>query len=168
MTVSVQTSRLGMGLALAGVSMMFIAFTSAYVVRHGLDLGWQSIGMPPLLAANTGLLLASSATLEAARRRAGRGWLLITLALGLAFLAGQFIVWRQLAASGVYLRTNAHSAFFFLLTGVHGLHVLGGLAALAWAAITASRRKLEVGALYWHFMGGLWAYLFLLLFVWRF
>jgi cytochrome c oxidase subunit 3 len=167
MTPSIATPRLGMTLALAAVAMLFIAFTSAYIVRYGLDLNWQPLRMPPVLVANTAVLLASSASLEAARRRAGRGWLLITIGLGAAFLAGQWVAWSRLAAQGLYLSSTPHSSFFYLLTGVHGVHLVGGLAALVWAAATASRRVLEVSSLYWHFMDGLWLYLFVLLFVWR-
>ena len=88
-----------------------------------------------------------------------------TLLLGLAFVGGQYLAWTQLAAQGLYLATNPNSSFFYLLTGVHALHVLGGMAALAYlllqlAARGSVRRNLINGvAVYWHFMAALWLYL---------
>ena len=90
----------------------------------------------------------------------------------MAFLAGQALAWRQLAAPGIYLATNPHSSFFYLLTAVHGVHLLGGIAAVVWVDVRALRWELgparrtaaDVTALYWHFMDGLWVYLLVLLF----
>ncbi len=172
---------LGMALALAGVSMLFIALTSAYIVRRGVGGDWESLPMPLLVPANAAVLLAGSLTLEIARRRLGsnRGgvqrWLSTTLLLGAAFIAGQIMTWRQLASGGIYLETNPHSSFFYTLTAIHGLHLVGGIAALAvlrwrggsWGDGSRSPRQkrwLEATALYWHFMDGLWIYLVVLLF----
>jgi cytochrome c oxidase subunit 3 len=160
------TYRLGMLFALAGIAMLFISLTSAYVVRQGLGTDWQRLRMPELLWVNTAVLLASSVTLEIARGNLSRRWLVLTLALGCVFLGGQLAAWRQLAAEGFFLGTNPHSSFFYTLTGLHGLHVAGGLVALGWAALRMRRRWVEVTALYWHFMDGLWLYLLVLLF-WR-
>lgn len=166
-------------LALASISMLFLGLTSAYIVRQGADTGWSGIPMPPLLPANTAVLLASSAALELARRASRRGpagerlfrrWVWAAFLLGVAFLAGQFAVWRQLAAQGIYLSTNSHGSFFYTLSGAHALHLAGGIAALGWLAFrvwrdpAASRGWFEVTALYWHFMDGLWVYLLVLLF----
>ena len=90
--------------------------------------------------------------------------------LGLSFLAGQMVVWLQLAGTGVFLATNAHSSFFYTLTALHGLHLSGGLAALGWLARRVGENAgggwlFDVTALYWHFMDGLWVYLLVLLFV---
>jgi len=91
--------------------------------------------------------------------------LLASLFLGLAFVGGQYLAWRQLAAQGFYLATNPNSSFFYLLTGVHALHVLGGIAALAYlltqlAARGSVRRNLVNGVvIYWHFMAALWLFL---------
>jgi cytochrome c oxidase subunit 3 len=180
-----------MWLALASISMLFIGLTSAYIVRQGLGGEWQQNALPLLLWFNTAVLLASSVTMERARRRlqatglaerAFRRWLSLTVGLGVLFLAGQLIVWRQFAAGGVYLSTNPHSSFFYLLTALHGLHLLGGLMALgflAWRSIAAAGvtgaswssgrlvRWVDVTALYWHFMDGLWIYLVVLLSVGR-
>lgn len=102
-----------------------------------------------------------------------KGWLLATTSLGVAFLLGQLWAWRQLADQGIYLPSNPHSSFFYILTGVHGLHLLGGLGALvylltkAWGKLLlpAHENHLNLCATYWHFVGGLWLYLFLVLFV---
>ncbi len=168
------TYRLGMRFALAAITMLFIALTSAYVVRQGLDPEWRMIHRPAVLWVNTIVLLASSLTIEKARRatRSGTRWLVLTLVLGAAFVIGQLIAWRELSAEGVYLSTNPHSSFFYLLTGLHGLHLMGGIAALSYIVGRGSDEDLRarwIGAtaLYWHFMDGLWIYLFVLLFGWR-
>jgi cytochrome c oxidase subunit III len=178
--------RVGMWVALAGVAMMFTALTSAYVVRAGTSNDWRAIAAPRLLWLSTALIILSSLAFEVARRTLKSGhtsayqrWLLLTVLLGLGFLAAQLLAWRQLVGQGIYIGSNPHSAFFYVLTGAHGLHLLGGVLALDFLLLR-SRRKLseEHGmakrqaivnavALYWHFMGGLWIYLFLLLFLWR-
>jgi cytochrome c oxidase subunit 3 len=158
--------------------MLFIAFTTAYVARRQ-EAGWMPLVIPPVLWLNTAVLLASSGTLEWTRWRLGRGdaaslrqglgW---TAALGGVFVIGQYAAWRDLAAQGIYITSNPHSSFFFLLTGAHGLHLLGGLGALAVVLVRAYGNRytperatgLNVFALYWHFMDALWLYLFGLLF----
>ena len=99
----------------------------------------------------------------------------LTCLLGTAFLAGQLWLWRMLGQQGIYLSGNPHSSFFYLLTGVHGAHLLGGMVALVyltarnWSSGTRVPGKisLNVTAIYWHFMDGLWIYLLVLLFFWR-
>jgi cytochrome c oxidase subunit III len=172
------TALVGVGALLAAVAMLFVAFTSAYLARRQ-ETGWVAIAVPPVLWLNTAVLLVSSATLESARARIARGdaggfrrGLWETAGLGVLFLLGQLAAWRQLSAQGLYLAGNPHSAFFYLLTGVHGLHLLGGLAALGVVLLRASggaytpraHTGVDVFALYWHFMDGLWLYLFALLF----
>jgi cytochrome c oxidase subunit III len=169
--------RMGMALGLISIAMLFVALTSAYVVRQGLDPDWRAIPMPPILWTNTVVLAVSSLTVEIARRaRKPAPWLSGTLGLGLAFLVGQFAAWRQLSSSGIYLSTNPHSSFFYLLTGLHLVHLTAGLAALSYLvgrSLASGRsrasgvRTLDAAALYWHFMDALWVYLFLLLFAWR-
>jgi cytochrome c oxidase subunit 3 len=169
-----------MMLALVAIVMFFAAFTSAYVIRKGLSEDWQATGIPGILWWNTLVLLASSVTLEKARRSWSRferfaNWWLVTTLLGAFFLVGQLVAWRQLAARGVYMDTNPSSSFFYLLTGAHGLHLLGGVLALLYIFFRIGRRQsasngqvtVSVAAVYWHFMDGLWVYLFLLLLLWR-
>jgi cytochrome c oxidase subunit 3 len=176
-------ARTGVWIGIAAITMSFAAYTSALVVRQGAAPDWRHFRLPPILFLNTALLLASSGTLELARRplvrkapRAivsgseGVRWLALTLALGLLFLAGQVVAWRELAAQGLYLSTNPSSAFFYVFTALHALHLLGGVAALGYvmgrlhasvAGLPAA--GLEAASLYWHFMGVLWLYLLLVL-----
>jgi len=166
---------------LFAITMMFAAFTSALFVRKGSSLDWQTFTLPPILYFNTLVLLASSITLEIARRRIAAFigdlntqvmgpavWLYITLFLGLLFIAGQYVAWLQLRGRGLYLATNPSSSFFYVLTVTHALHVLGGLGGLVyvlhkWSKSVLRRNQLDATARYWHFMGGLWVYLLLLL-----
>jgi len=174
---SPQLAKTGIWVALAAITMSFAALTSALVVRQGSGMDWQHITLPPILYANTLVLLASSVTLEIARRRiAGyaRGiesqvaapmlWLVITLSLGLLFIAGQYVAWLQLKAEGLYLATNPNSSFFYVFTGVHALHMLGGMAGLVYVIGKLNRSILRrstfaAAAQYWHFMSILWLYL---------
>ena len=186
--------RLGMTFALASIAMFFIGLTSSYVVRHGLDPDWLPIEMPRVLLFNTLILLASSMTLETARRALNnpkggglsghRKWLRLTLLLGLTFIYGQLMAWRQLMAYGINLSSSAHSSFFYLLTALHALHLMGGILALSYLvwkarhaqslaladgvhgfeATTYSSKAFDVIALYWHSMDALWIYLLVLLF----
>lgn len=171
--------QLGMWLALASISMMFIGFSSAYILGLGTHSLWRAMAAPPFVWVNTAILLASSLTLELARRAPAatelKRWMILTCLLGMAFLAGQLWVWKLLADQGIYLSGNPHSSFFYLLTGVHGVHLLGGVAALVYltartwssAAPVLGKVSLNVTALYWHFMDGLWIYLLVLLFFLR-
>ncbi len=167
-----------MYMALAAILMLFAAFTSALVVRRGVSNDWTPTALPQLLYLNTVILLASSATLEFSRRAlaAGRGesfapWLNATVLLGLAFIGGQLLAWRELVDRGVYLATNPSSSFVYLLTAAHGLHLLGGIGGLIYLVLrarriaSAAKRRtiVDVVALYWHCMDGLWVYLLLLL-----
>jgi cytochrome c oxidase subunit III len=171
--------RILMGLLIISVSMLFVALTSAYIFRQANRANWRPLVIPTALWVSTGLILVSSISFEMARRALRRNryepfrnWLLTTTVLGLAFLIGQVIAWRQLGGQGLYLQSNPHSSFFYVLTGLHGLHLLGGIVALTYVSIAAlrmrisarNRNTIEVSSLYWHFMDGLWVYLFVLLF----
>ena len=166
----------GVWLALAAIVMFFMALVSAYIVRKGLT-DWRTLTLPRILWLNTAVLIASSITLERARHAFTRDnesgfrlWWSVTTALGFFFLAGQYVAWRQLAASGFYLATNASSSFFYVLTAAHAVHLLGGIGALLYVLIRGwahlRRRKgigAEVAGVYWHFMDGLWVFLLLVL-----
>jgi cytochrome c oxidase subunit III len=172
----------GVSIGLCAIAMSFAALSSALIVRKGSG-DWRHIALPSLLYLNTAILAISSLTLEIGRRRiaaymrtagtVGRNprlWLEGTLALGLAFLGGQLIAWRQLAGSGFYIATNPSSSFFYVLTAGHALHLFGGLFALVLVLHRSSgpvptlrKSTLDAAAYYWHFMGVLWVYLLLLL-----
>ena len=181
--------RIGMWIAVASILMLFMALTSAYVFRAAVS-GWQNLRTPPLLWVSTAVIIASSFTFTLARKSlrlddgaAYRRWLGVTLLLGLAFLASQLLAWRGLIAQGVYLASSPHSSFFYLLTSLHALHLAGGILGLSYLLLRAKRvaregeeerlikvrRRAAVDAvgIYWHFMDGLWVYLFALLFLWR-
>jgi len=174
-------SSTGIWVVLTSISMTFAAFTSALIVRQGAAPDWRHLVLPRILYLNTVVLLASSVALEVARRRvgafmSGRGdraanparWLYITLALGLLFVAGQYVAWMQLRARGLFLATNPNASFFYVLTVIHALHVSGGLGGLARVIRRLHKSILRKSTLdatsrYWHFMDGLWVYLLLLL-----
>ncbi|MGH9971036.1 MAG: cytochrome c oxidase subunit 3 [Pyrinomonadaceae bacterium] len=185
-SVSDNRYRIGMWVALAAILMMFTALTSAYIVRAASANDWHPIAMPRILLLSTALIVVSSGTLEAARRKlrvslesSSRRWLLLTTAPGIGFLVSQLLAWRQLVRQGIYVASNPHSSFFYLLTATHGVHLLGGLLALVYLLVRARKASADKQAaekryvatdavtLYWHFMDGLWIYLFLLLFYWR-
>ena len=171
----------GIWVILASIGMTFAALTSALVVRKGGAPDWHHFTLPSILYLNTLILLASSVTLEFARKRvaafmaAGNvraaspvSWLYATLGLGLAFVAGQYIAWRQLSAQGLYLATNPSSSFFYVFTAAHALHLIGGLGGMVRVIAkfnNASLRRSTLNATshYWHFMDVLWIYLLLLL-----
>ena len=169
--------RIGVWVALAAVTMTFVGFTSAYLVRRQAA-DWTGTGpLPWLLWVNTAVLLLSSVALERGRRdglQPGlRRGLLQALALGALFVVGQVSAWRQLVAMGVGLASNPHSSFFYVLTGVHAAHVLIAMSWLVYAAVRVSRKAGPLGELdgmvgaaatFWHFMGGLWLFLLALLF----
>ncbi|MFZ0298776.1 MAG: cytochrome c oxidase subunit 3 [Candidatus Sulfotelmatobacter sp.] len=174
----------GIWVGLAAITMSFAAFTSALIVRQG-TAPLVHITLPPVLYLNTLVIVASSFTLEIARRRiaafmggglAGKAgqqenparWLYLTLFLGLLFVAGQTFAWMQLKSQGFGLATNISYSFFYVLTVAHALHVFGGLGGLVRviAKLNESvlrRSTLDATSRYWHFMGVLWVYLLLLL-----
>jgi len=170
----------GIWVVLAAIGMSFAALTSALVVRKGGATDWRHFTLPSVLYFNTLLLIASSVTLEVSRKRvasfmnSGRvgekpvRWLYVTLAFGLAFVAGQYIAWRQLNAQGLYLATNPASSFFYVFTAAHALHLIGGLGGLVRVIAKLNnsslrRTTMDATSRYWHFMDALWVYLLLLL-----
>jgi cytochrome c oxidase subunit 3 len=183
--LSLARSRITIRIVLAGVVMMFGALTVSYIFIS-LNGEWNPISLPWFLWLSTGLIVLSSLTFRVARKYLKDGfdrfysrWLLVTALLGLAFLGSQLLAWRQLVAQGIYLASNPHSGFFYLLTGAHGVHLLGGIIAIDYLLLRTRHRRndqgdelkretaVEVVALYWHFMDGLWICLFLLLLVWK-
>jgi cytochrome c oxidase subunit III len=176
-------SRSGVWVAIFAITMSFAAFTSALFVREGSAVDWTHLVLPPILYANTMVLLLGSLTLVMASRAVNAhalldshavktvmGWLIATLALGLLFIAGQYEAWRQLAAQGLFLSTNPNSSFFYVFTGMHILHLLGGIVALVYligqlagSHTTFRRAAFHNTAIYWHFMGVLWLYLLFVL-----
>ena len=158
---------------LVTVGMLFTAFTAALLMRRaGSD--WQPVQLPDVLWQNTLVLILSSVAVEVGRARLRGGqpasaerWLGIASLLGVAFLAGQTLAWGQLAGQGVFLPSGPHAAFFYMLSAVHGAHVIGGIGALGWGMRRAGRGELAGApkdglfpvAAYWHFVGFVWLFL---------
>jgi cytochrome c oxidase subunit 3 len=161
--------------------MVFAALTAAFVARRGLSDDWASMPKPPILWVNTAILLGSSLALDRSRHALKAGdrsrfnalWTAAT-ALGILFLAGQAWAWVELRHAGIYVATNPSSSFFYVLTAAHALHLLGGVAALAWVDVQALRLRLgparrtaiDVTAVFWHFLDGIWIFLMVLFYVW--
>jgi cytochrome c oxidase subunit 3 len=168
---------------LAASTMAFAAFTSAFVVRRGLsDMDdWTGVHYPPILFLNTAILLGSSFVLDLSRRALKAGdrskfnfcWSAAT-ALGILFLVGQAAAWYQLKQAGVFIATNPASSFFYVFTAAHAFHLIGGVAALLYVDVQALRLRLgpakrtaiDVTAIFWHFLDGLWLFLMVLFYVW--
>ncbi|MBW4028247.1 MAG: heme-copper oxidase subunit III, partial [Acidobacteria bacterium] len=183
-----------------GDMMFFVAIVSAFFVSQASGRfdaynnyinQWLPTAIPPVLWLNTGVLVLSSFTAEIARRKMfnpidameewfGLGrptskrampWLAVTAALGVVFLAGQLLAWEQLAVQHVFFRSNPSSHFFFLITGVHGLHLVLGVGALIAAVIGLKLAKqvedrqimVDCAVWYWHSMGLFWIFLFVML-----
>lgn len=175
------TAKIALGIFLAVVGSLFALFASAYFMRMEYA-DWQAPPLPRVLWLNTGVLILASAALACAVRtareqRAGTTRLALAAAgfASLIFLAGQLLAWRELSAAGHYLEVNPANGFFYLLTGIHGLHILGGLAALAgvlaraWTGRQAPERlrlSVELCAMYWHFLLLVWLGILVLLAGW--
>ena len=169
--------QVGIWILLTAIIMLFAGLSSAYIVLRGVP-AWQNIQLPSLLWTNTAVLLLSSVAIELSRRairrddvESMRRWLAVGGVLGLAFLAGQLAAWRQLVNAGVYLPSTLQSSFFYILTGLHGLHLMGGVVALSIVLVMAFKNRLsalryeplKLCSTYWHVMDALWVWLFLLL-----
>jgi cytochrome c oxidase subunit 3 len=174
---SAPLAKVGLAVLLAAIGSLFALFISAYVMRMQLA-DWRPVPKPALLWINTGFLMLSSAALQWGRIRAHlddgsgvRASVCVASAAATAFVAGQLIAWHQLDAAGYYLTSNPASSFFFLITALHGVHVLGGMVALARNVVRAWRggdaRKVRLGldlcSLYWDFLLLMWLVLFALL-----
>ncbi len=194
--------RLGLFFALSAVFMFFVAIVSVFFVAQGsghIDANarfineWLPMSLPPLLWLNTLLLILSSITIEIGRRHMfkevhlmdewlglgkpssarAKPWVVATTVLGVLFLVGQFAAWQQLAVQRIHMNTSPSSHSFYLITGVHALHLLAGVVALMGALLGLYLSKqlenrqifVDLAAWYWHSMGVLWVVLFGLL-VW--
>lgn len=152
--VRAQMNRMLVAALVATVAMLFTAFAAAYMERAGAR-GWERIELPRILWLNTLVLLLSSVAAEVARR--GRpAALAFAVLLGVLFLGGQAVAWGDLRARGVFLPTSPYASFFYLLTGVHAVHIVAALAALGLAFARPRLLGLAVG--FWHFMGLVWLY----------
>ena len=171
-------------LFIVSITMMFAAFTSAYIVRRS-EGNWQDFALPANMLVNTILLVLSSIALQfgyfAAKKdnlKALKIALFITFALGVAFLVGQWNAWGELVNNKIFFgggTANPSGSFLYVLTGVHGFHLITGLIYLIIVLISTFRFKvhskslvqLEMCTTYWHFLGALWVYLYIFLNIYK-
>jgi cytochrome c oxidase subunit III len=173
-------AKIGLYVFLAVVGALFSLFISAYLMRVGTP-DWWSTPVPRLLWLNTATLIVSSAAMHWAKTEAQRGRgdtmrtaLLAALATAILFLTGQIFAWRELTEAGYVLADNPANSFFYVITGMHGLHILGGLVALGRTMMTTGsgpvtakvRLSVDLCAVYWHFMLAVWLILFALFAGW--
>jgi cytochrome c oxidase subunit 3 len=166
-------------IAIVSIVMFFMAMASAYIYLRANSNRWVPLHLPWIIWVNTALLLLSSGAVELARRRLALGdvaqfrklWAVATT-LGVLFLIGQLVAWRQFVLAGFYVSTNQASSFFYIFTGLHGLHLLGGICALLYVSFRKFEKAkvsravaAEVASYYWHFMDGLWIFLLALLYL---
>jgi cytochrome c oxidase subunit 3 len=176
-SMSTNTKTVALTVFLAVATSVFALFVSAYTIRME-EPDWRPVSEPALLWANTVILVLASVAYHWTRNAAVDGiderlkpGLVVSGALTIAFLVGQLVAWVQLNAAGVYVDRNVANAFFYLLTAVHGLHMLGGL--WVWARSTTRvwsgadsdsvRLSIELCTVYWHFLLLVWIVLFGLL-----
>lgn len=175
---SLTAPRVALLVFLAVVTSLFALGVSAYLSRMEYGVDWRPVPEPGLLWLNTGVLVLASVALQTAWNAARRGngkrlvrWLAAGGVLTVAFIGGQLLVWRELADAGYYVASNPANAFFYLLTGLHALHLLGGLAAWTRPVTRVLRGgspqevlgAVELCAVYWHYLLAIWAVLFAML-----
>jgi cytochrome c oxidase subunit III len=180
-------SRIGMWFLMLIVIMTFGGLIGAYIVlatNKGLE--WKPFSLPIQVWISTLVIIASTVTYEIYNRIYKKGeqsrarvWLLATATLGGIFIASQLIAWLELVNQGIYMAGNPYAGFFYIFTGVHVLHVIGGISAIGYLilktkSITRSADELfkrqttsTVVGWYWHTMDILWIVLFLLLGFWK-
>lgn len=167
-------------LFMATVVMLFAAWTSAYIVKRG-EPGWSSFELPQQFWINSAIILASSFTMFWAQWAARKDdvekvklAITLTSVLGVAFLVGQWLAWNKMVEMNYYftgMGSNTSSSFIYVLTGVHGVHLISGVivllvtlgAAFRYKVHSKNKTRIEMCATYWHFLGGLWLYLFVFL-----
>lgn len=179
--LSMNPKKFALWLFIGSVVMVFAALTSAYIVRQA-EGNWMTFDLPSLFWVNTGIIILSSVTMHWAYLSAKGDDLVttklalsLTTVLGLGFLVGQYMAWGQMVDANVYLvndRAGAVSgSFVYVISGLHGLHIVSGIIFLLIVLVATLRYKIhsknlarmEMCVTYWHFLGGLWLYLFLFL-----
>lgn len=168
-------------LGMISILVFFLGLGTAFLALRGVSETWVPVHLPKILWLNTAILLASSYTLEKARRRLletdfsgfRKLWRATTI-LGILFLAGQVVAWLQLVAAGVFIASNQATSFFYIFTAAHAVHLLGGISALLYVAMRdfekgkiSRNTAVKITSYYWHFMDGLWVFLLLLLYLGR-
>ena len=175
--ISMHPQKFALWIFLVTVIMIFAALTSAYIVRQA-DGNWMLFELPDLFFITTAVILISSATMHWAYRSVKKDNLetaklavALTTILGICFLVGQYLAWGQLVNNSVYLVGNPSGSFVYIISGLHGVHIVGGIIFLLIVFVSIFKSKvhsknvlrIEMCATYWHFLGGLWLYLFVFL-----
>lgn len=180
-------SRILTGFLLLVVLMTFGGLMAAYIVIATNNVAeWNPFDLPIQVWISTVIIIVSSITYHLAQlaifredQLSSRKWLVVTTVFGAAFISSQILAWLALTSRGLYIRGNPYAGFFYILTAVHAVHVLGGITALGtillkiWygvrgeEAIQRSKTLAQVVGWYWHFMGALWIVLFVLLGFWK-
>jgi len=179
--LAMNPKKFGMWLFLSTVVMVFASLTSAYIVRRA-EGDWKNFDLPSLFYWTSLIIVLSSATIQFGYFKAKRGnlksfrdLLSVTLLFGLLFLVGQLYAWGQLVDASIYLVGNPSESFVYVLSGLHALHIISALIFLLVVWLAAGRRtdgkvnlvQLELCVTYWHFLGGLWLYLFVFMIIYR-
>ncbi|MBL7923176.1 MAG: cytochrome c oxidase subunit 3 [Bacteroidia bacterium] len=179
----IPTARILLWLGIASIVMLFAGLTSGYIVRQA-EGNWKFFEIPPVFYVSSAIILLSSVTMHLAVRAIKKDqlqdlkrFLIITLALGLAFVFTQFLGWNELVRNGVYFadRSTPSGSFFFVISGLHLAHIAFGLLGLIITSAKSIRERYHSGdylgislcATYWHFLDGLWIYLFVFLAIFR-
>lgn len=175
--ISMHPKKFAMWLFMVTVVMLFAAWTSAYIVRQA-EGNWLEYDLPEVFWITSGIVVLSSITLQWAYLSAKKDnfvqlriGMILTVVLGIAFLVGQWYSWIALVDREVFFVGNPAGSFLYVLTGMHGLHLISGLLFLIIVLISTFRLKvhakslvsMEMATTYWHFLGGLWLYLFMFL-----
>ena len=177
-TLAMHPKKFALWLFIVSIVMLFAALTSAYIVKQS-DGNWLSFELPGIFAVNTIIIAISSLTMHLTYLSAKKDqlerikwWLMFTVVLGSLFLVGQYYSWSELVKNNVYFVSNyASASFIYVFTGLHGLHLMSGIIFLLITLISSLRMKIhsknltqiEMCMTYWHFLGGLWLYLYLFL-----
>lgn len=181
-STNLPTKKILLWIAMVSMIMLFGGLTSAYLVRQA-EGNWLNFDLPKVFAISTGVLLLSSVSMNFARSSAKKGntqslrnALLVTLILGLTFVVLQFSGWKYLIAQNVFFAgktANSAGSFLYVLTGLHLAHLAGGILYLMYSILVAIKNSqtftpkniltIELCAIFWHFLDGLWIYLFLFL-----
>jgi len=179
--LAMNPKKFGMWLFLASVMMLFMSMTSAYIVRQA-EGNWLYFELPSLFYITSVIIVASSATMQWAyfaskkdNASTAKMMIAITSVLGVAFLVGQFLGWKKLVANSIYLVGNPSGSFLYIITGLHGLHIVSAVvfllimlnSVLKGKVHSGNMTKMEMCTTYWHFLGGLWLYLFIFLLLYR-
>lgn len=174
---SMHPKKFAMWLFIISVVMIFASLTSAYVVKRA-EGNWLIVDFPSLFNVTSVIIVLSSVSMQLSYYWAKknnllgiRAGLVVTMVLALVFVIGQYMSWSELVAQDVYFVGNAAGSFIYIFTGLHALHLIGGVVFLAIVLVNAFKYKvhsksmvqIEMCATYWHFLGGLWLYLYLFL-----